>query len=147
MNGDRTFFGIDHIDTRVTNVAAVEAFYDELLPALGLPRKRYAYVDAAGDWHIPAAGEPYNAIEYYEDEAAGRIPRFIGFIEDKAMAPVRTRIAFRAASPDALQQLAPLLEKIGAQNIELSADMENYPALFFEDPAGTKLELCARRAT
>ena len=37
------------------------------------------------------------------------------------------------------------LASIGAVRIEPSADMESYPALFFEDNAGSRLELCARR--
>ena len=31
------FGGIDHIDVRVPALPAVEAFYDALMPALGLP--------------------------------------------------------------------------------------------------------------
>jgi hypothetical protein len=38
-----------------------------------------------------------------------------------------------------------VLEDAGACNIEPSAEMSAYPAVFFEDPAGTKLELVARR--
>lgn len=141
------FLGIDHIDTRVTDVAAVEAFYDELMPKLGLPRKRHAYVDAAGDWHDVAEDNPYNAVEYYENAATGSVPRFIGFIEDAEMRPTKTRIAFRISGPDALKPFAEYLAGIGAKNVELSADMESYPAVFFEDPAGTLLELCAKKPT
>jgi catechol 2,3-dioxygenase-like lactoylglutathione lyase family enzyme len=138
------FLGFDHVDTRVASVAAVEAFYDELMPKLGMPRKRYAFVDAGGDWHTVEAGQTYNAIEYYENAAAGQTPRFIGFIEDTSMPAVKTRIAFRVASPGHLTALADFLRSIGASNVELSADMDQYPAVFFEDPAGTRLELCAR---
>jgi hypothetical protein len=38
----------------------------------------------------------------------------------------------------------PRLRELGAREIEFSEDMDTYPALFFEDPGGTKLELCAR---
>jgi hypothetical protein len=44
------FLGFDHIDTRVTSVAAVEPFYDQLMPMLGLSRKHYAFVDPQGEW-------------------------------------------------------------------------------------------------
>lgn len=138
------FSGIDHVDTRVADLAAAEPFYDKLMPYLGLSRKRHARVDDQGDWQTLAAGEPYNAVEYYEDGDSGNVPRFIGFIEDKGMAPPKTRIAFRIAERDRLPSLTALLSDIGAKNVELSADMESYPAIFFEDPAGTCLELCAR---
>lgn len=138
------FSGVDHIDTRVADLAAAEPFYDALMPKLGLSRKRYAYVDAAGEWKTTSAGEAHNAIEYYEDESAANVPRFVGFIEDPGMTPVKTRIAFRIAGAQQLQPLTEFVEQIGANNVELSADMANYPAVFFEDPSGTRLELCAR---
>ena len=143
-DANKTFLGLDHVDTRVDSISAVEAFYDDLMPKLGLPRKRFAYVDAAGDWQTVADGETYNAVEYYEDESAVKPRRFIGFIEDRGMTPQKTRIAFRVSTPDRLKQLAHFLAGIGAKNVDLSADMQNYPAVFFEDPAGTRLELCAR---
>ena len=37
--------------------------------------------------------------------------------------------------------------ELGAVNVELSADMDAYPAVFFEDPAGTLLEIVARKPT
>ena len=43
-----------------------------------------------------------------------------------------------------MNELIALLGRIGAVNIELSETMETYPAVFFEDPAGTKLELIGR---
>ena len=61
------------------------------------------------------------------------------------MQPVKTRIAFRVASKEDLPQWTAFLESIGAVNIEPSAS-EEYPAIFFEDACGTKLELCARLA-
>ncbi len=117
------------------------------MPELGLTRKRHAYVDAAGEWRTPTAGEQYNTVEYYEQNGASGAPHFIGFIEDTSMTPTKTRIAFRVASPKQLEPLAVFLTEIGAKNVELSSDMENYPAVFFEDPAGTRLELCARLST
>ena len=43
-----------------------------------------------------------------------------------------------------MNELIALLGKIGATNIEPSDTMETYPAVFFEDPGGTKLELIGR---
>ena len=137
------FLGFDHVDARVPSLAAVEAFYDALMPMLGLARKRTAYVDPAGDWHEPGAGGEYNAIEYYEPAVPGRIASFIGFIERTGAPSTLTRIAFRVRRGD-LETLQARIEALGAKNVERSADMDRYPAVFFEDPAGTKLEIVAR---
>ena len=137
------FLGFDHIDTRVRSVRAVEAFYDRLMPELGLPEKRLAHVDESGEWHEPSDARPYNTVEYYESVRPGKVGCFIGFIEDKQLIPTSTRIAFRVPS-SALDHWHSLLGSMGAANIEWSASAE-YPAIFFEDPAGTKLELVARR--
>jgi catechol 2,3-dioxygenase-like lactoylglutathione lyase family enzyme len=141
---EETFLGIDHIDTRVRSIKAVEPFYDELMAALGLPRKRYSYVDAAGDWHEASSERPYNTVEYYESSAEGVVSHFVGFIEDAGMQPTLTRIAFRVASPLDTEFWMSLLRRIGAKRIEPSAS-DDYPAIFFEDPGGTKLEVCARK--
>ena len=138
------FLGFDHVDTRVRSVRAVEEFYDRLMAELGLPEKRLAHVDERGEWHDPSDAKPYNTVEYYERAKPGKVSCFIGFIEDAQMVPTSTRIAFRVSS-SALDHWHSLLASIGAANIEWSASAE-YPALFFEDPAGTKLELVARRS-
>lgn len=135
------FLGFDHIDTRVRSLRAVEGFYDELMPRLGLTRKRFAHVDAGGDWHDVSEERPYNTVEYAE-ESTGGPARFIGFIEDPKMQPVATRIAFRAER-GSLPEWESILRSIGARHVELSADLEAYPAIFFEDACGTRLELHA----
>jgi len=137
------FLGFDHIDTRVRSIKSVEPFYDRLLPALGLTEKRLAFVDANGEWHDADAGR-YNTVEYYEPPQAGRAAFFIGFIEDAAMQPVGTRIAFRIAAGE-LDRWLKDLKTIGGCKIELSEEPVDYPAIFFEDPSGTKLELVARK--
>ena len=136
------FLGFDHVDTRVRSLRAVEAFYDRLMPELGLPEKRFAHVDGRGDWHDPSDTKPYNTVEYHQPAAPGKVGFFIGFIEDARMVPTLTRIAFRVSSP-ALDRWHSFLMSIGAANIEWSASAE-YPAIFFDDPAGTKLEVVAR---
>ena len=73
------FLGFDHIDCRVRSLAAVEAFYDDLMPDIGLTEKRYAYVDAEGEWHKEF--DNYNAVEYYEPEHPTKPRRFMGLIE------------------------------------------------------------------
>lgn len=135
------FFGFDHVDCRVRSLAAVESFYDELMPEIGLSEKRYAYVDPDGEWH--AEFDQYNAIEYFEAAHPTKPRRFFGLIENPLHRNNDTRIAFRVEHTR-LQEHIALLGKIGASSIELSEEMETYPAVFFEDPAGTKLELIGR---
>lgn len=136
------FLGFDHIDVRVRSLAAVEPFYDAIMPLLGLVTKKLSYVDDAGDWH-DADPTHYNTVEYYEEADPGERFHFIGFIEAPAMTPVFTRIAFRVGSATAVEAWATDLPAHGAQNVGRSEDMAGYPAVFFEDPAGTKLEICA----
>ncbi len=137
------FLGLDHIDVRVRSLPQVQAFYERLMPALGLPKKRFAYVDERGEWENDVQGDRYNAVEFVQD--AKTAPLFMGFIEDRDMQPTDTRIAFRIGSPDELSGWHDFLVSIGAVNVELSSDPEEYPAVFFEDACGTKLEVVARR--
>ncbi|HYK53681.1 MAG TPA: VOC family protein, partial [Candidatus Eremiobacteraceae bacterium] len=128
------------------SLAAVEDFYDKLMPALGLPEKDCHVVDAAGDWSRAEPGEKYNTVEYHEKPSDGRPAHFIGFIEDPSMEPVLTRIAFRVASVAELDRWIAILKDLGARNIEPSSSYEDWAAVFFEDPAGTKLEIVARES-
>lgn len=140
----RQFEGFDHIDCRVRSLAAVESFYDALMPELGLPQKRFSYVDERGEWHEISTEHPYNTVEYFERPQPGRTPFFFGLIERREHQPGLTRVAFRVERAR-MMELAAVLEQMGARNVEHSEDIEAYPAVFFEDPAGTKLELVARR--
>ncbi len=139
------FAGFDHVDCRVRSLAAVEAFYDALMPELGLPRKRFSYVDDSGDWHEASSDHRYNAIEFFEEAHPERATFFVGFIERSDHVPGATRIAFRV-DRSRLIEIESLLRHIGAHDVERSADFEEYPAIFFQDPAGTKLEIVARAA-
>ncbi len=136
------FLGFDHVDMRVASIAAVERFYDALLPRLGLTRKTYATVAYGGAAWSDATVESYNAVEYSEEGVAGRAPLFFGVIEETDAPPARGRIAF-AVAPDELEEWERTLREIGAREVERGDDA--YPALFFTDPAGTRLELCGRR--
>lgn len=138
----KDFAGFDHLDVRVRSLAAVEPFYDRFLPLVGLFGKNEAHVDAAGEWHEVSPGHPRNAIEYYEEAAPGRIRHFIGFIENPQMTVSETRVAFRV-SPERLGALGEELAAIGACDVDPSGS-EEYKAIFFNDPAGTRLEICAR---
>jgi hypothetical protein len=138
------FQGFDHIDVRVNSLPAVELFYDAFLAEIGLTRKRRSHVDAGGEWLEASVERPYNVAEYYEESVPGKVAFFIGIIEAPDMRPTKTRIAFRIASRAELERIHLRLHELGAARIELSEDMESYPAVFFEDAAGTNLELCAR---
>lgn len=140
-----TFAGFDHVDCRVPSLAAVEAFYDALMPELGLPRKRFSYVDEDGEWREASAEHTYNTVEYFEEPQSDRATFFIGFIERPDHVPGFTRIAFRV-DLGRMMELETLLKRIGARHVERSADLDAYPAIFFEDPGGTKLEIVARAA-
>jgi len=139
-----SFLGFDHIDARVPSLAAVEAFYDRLLPALGLSRTKYSHIDSKGDWYDVDEAHPANAKEYYALPEPGETALFMGIIEDSSMQTTRTRIAFRVATVDELVDWEARVRSWGARTVERSANVESYPALFFADPVGTRLELCAR---
>ncbi len=141
----RRFQGFDHIDTRVRSLVIVEPFYDRLMAELGMPRKKLSFVDDAGDWHELKPGQAHNVAEYFEEPGPDRPSYFIGFIEDPRMTPTRTRIAFRVSSRAEVERWNVRLPELGGVNVELSADMDGYPAVFFEDPAGTLLEIVARK--
>lgn len=113
------------------------------MPLLGLVRKSNAFIDAQGDWSYPGDGEPYNGVEYFTEAPPGEASFFIGILERPDTAPTLTRIAFRVERAT-LPKWIETLREIGAHNIEPSADMNDYPAIFFEDPGGTKLELVSR---
>ena len=136
------FGGIDHIDLRVPALGAVEAFYDAFLTRLGLTRKKYSHVAFGGEsWH-DATSDDYNAVEWYEENVSGRPAPFFGVIEEEGAQPAHGRIAFAVAA-ESLDEWARVLPAIGAREIERCED-PSYPALFFTDPLGTRLEVCAR---
>ncbi len=136
--------GLDHADIRVPSIAAVEAFYDAVMPALGLSRKSESHVGADGEWYDVDERRPRNAIEYHTPIEPGTRGWFVGFIEDSPMRPTATRIAFALEREDDLPAVETLVRAAGARVVEWSIDA-GYPALFFEDPVGTRLEVCARR--
>ena len=138
------FLGFDHVDMRVSALGAVERFYDALFARLGLTEKRYANVEYGGAaWH-DGTPERYNAVEYHENGVQGRPALFFGVIEETDAPPARGRIAF-AVAKESLDDWERALREIGAREIERERDA-SYPAIFFNDPLGTRLEVCARPA-
>ncbi len=142
--GGMRLLRLDHADIRVPSLAAVEGFYDAILPPLGLSRKAESHVGPDGEWYPVEPSRPRNAVEYCTPVEPGEIGWFVGFIEDAGMTPTRTRIAFAFDLESDLAQVEQLVRAAGGRAVEWSSD-EHYPALFFEDPIGTRLEICARR--
>jgi catechol 2,3-dioxygenase-like lactoylglutathione lyase family enzyme len=136
------FLGIDHIDLRVPALGAVEAFYDRLFARLGLTKKKYSVVTFGGESWNDATSENYNTVEWYEEHVHGRRVAFFGLIEEEGAQPARGRIAF-AVEKDSLDEWVRVLPEMGAREIERCED-DAYPAVFFTDPLGTRLEVCAR---
>jgi catechol 2,3-dioxygenase-like lactoylglutathione lyase family enzyme len=137
------FLGVDHIDLRVPALGAVESFYDKFFARLGLTKKTYSVVTFGGESWNEASAENYNAVEWYEEHVQGRPPAFFGVIEEAGAQPARGRIAF-AVAKESLDEWARVLPEIGAREIEVSSE-QSYPAVFFTDPLGTRLEVCARQ--
>jgi catechol 2,3-dioxygenase-like lactoylglutathione lyase family enzyme len=135
---------LDHADVRVASIAAVEPFYDTVLVPLGLSRKTRAHVDTDGEWRDVDAEHPPNAVEYHTPIEPGSAGWFIGFIEALDMDSSPTRLAFALDDEASLAAVEPLVRAAGGRMVEFSDD-PGYPALFFEDPLGTRLEICARR--
>ena len=117
----------DHIDLRVTNLAAARPFYEALLPALGFTRD--AKIE---NWVQLEAGD-------------GAVTEFFGLMESVGHRPNENRIAFWATSRSEVDRLAEVASGAGARNVEgpLFED-PGYYAVFFEDPCGNRLEICHR---
>jgi catechol 2,3-dioxygenase-like lactoylglutathione lyase family enzyme len=117
----------DHVDLRVRDLAACEAFYRTLLPRLGFTLR----VEIEG-WLQFEGGGP-GASEFF------------GVTEDPEHRPNRSRIAFWAVSKAKVDELARMLSQIGATAIE-GPDFESptYYAVYFNDPSGNPLEICFR---
>lgn len=122
----------DHIDLRVHDLAAVEPFYGQLLPALG-------FSEEAGDEECRTYQVP------------GDTPTaFFCFTKETDHRPNETRIAFWAESRAAVDRLAEVVRQAGGLNLEgpevCQGYSRGYYALFFEDPSGNKLEICHRES-
>jgi hypothetical protein len=123
----------DHIDLRVTNLAAADAFYGVVLPAVGFAER-----------HVGVDWIAYNSSRDHSK------PEFVSLIEDAEHVPNKTRIAFWCDTREEVDQVAAVLPRAKARNVEgpmfnpeYSAD---YYAVFFEDPCGNRLEVCCRVA-
>ena len=118
----------DHIDLRVPDLGSVREFYGALLPRLGFTE----------DMKIP---------DWLQYSSQGEGPtEFFGVTESPGHRPNENRIAFSAASMAEVDAIAQVLREIGARNIEGPSQegSKEYYGVFFEDPAGNRLEVCYR---
>lgn len=129
------FYGFDHVDARVRDLAAARVLYDALMPALGL------------DDIVVADG----SVEYYHPPLGGNAPRpLFGLHEDPQHVANETCIAFTAATPADVDRLAQIARDAGAADMEgpeIPYSAERYYAVFFRDPSGNRIEICYRRSS
>ena len=118
----------DHVDLRVQNLAEVRPFYESLLPAIGFTQEA-----SVPGWLT------------YEAEGSDGTTEFFGVTESPSHVANECRVSFWVDSREEVDQLAPIVRKAGARNIEgpLFEDV-GYYAVFFEDPSGNRLEICHR---
>jgi predicted lactoylglutathione lyase len=119
----------DHVDLRVSSLAAARAFYDPLMKAMGLQ-------------HFDTDGKNIN---YYFSRGERSKP-FFGLMQQAGHRGDASRVAFRAASREHVDRLASIARDAGAQAFEApeSYGASSYYATFFEDMDGNKLEICYR---
>ena len=123
----------DHLDLRVSNIAAARPLYDAFLPALGFTRQE---PDMA-TWHYGIPGQRTNT-------------PFIELNEEPSYRGSATRFAFWADTEEEVNRVGELARVAGAQAVEgpeYCADYTpGYYAVFFEDRDGNKWEICCRTA-
>jgi len=123
---------ISHIDFRVKNAADVMPFYDALFTALGM-----------------RDGPTRTAVKSYARWGADGVrTEWFNLYEDPASAPSASRVAFRADSREAVDDVFQAIRS-HARNIEGPEAVErggefnmSYYGVFFEDAVGNKFEVC-----
>jgi|HubBroStandDraft_5_1064220.scaffolds.fasta_scaffold13645_4 catechol 2,3-dioxygenase-like lactoylglutathione lyase family enzyme len=119
---------LDHIDLRVRNRAAAEAFYDPIFRVLRAVKSDSPEYTT---WRIP----PVDANDSSDS---------FGVTEDEQFIAGSTRIALRATSREIVDEIAALLPSVGALNVEMDDGIygDDFYGVFFEDPDGNRLEVC-----
>ena len=125
--------GFGHIDLRVSDIAVAQAFYEELMPALGFTERYHG--DAWKVWAKPEP--PLPATPYF------------GITESKDHAPNENRIAFWVGSREHVDRVAAIVSACGGRDVSGPKEMPygpGYYAVFFADPCGNRLEVYVRPA-
>ncbi|MBV8081676.1 MAG: VOC family protein [Candidatus Eremiobacteraeota bacterium] len=120
-------FAYSHVDLRVSDRANAMAFYDDILGLLGLHR-----------------GETKPEHEWISYSRHDGTEQWFAFTQAAKVKPGDGRVAFAAPSREVVDQVAALLPRLGARNVEGPEEAygPDYYAVFFEDPDGNKLEVC-----
>lgn len=121
-----------HIDLRVRDLAAAQAFYDELLPALGFTERYHGE-----RWKVWATTDELPWTAYF------------GITESVEQVANENRIAFAVGSNEDVERIADVVRAAGA--LELTGPKEmpygpGYYAIFFADLSGNRLEVYYRPA-
>jgi catechol 2,3-dioxygenase-like lactoylglutathione lyase family enzyme len=119
-----------HIDLRVRDLAAAQAFYETLLPALGFTEQYHSDL-----WKVWATNEELPATAYF------------AITESRDHVPNENRIAFSVSSPDEVDRLAEVAREAGADQLsgpKLMPYGPGYYAAFFADPSANRLEIYHR---
>lgn len=119
-----------HIDLRVRDLAAAQAFYDELLPALGFTERYHGE-----RWKVWATTDELPWTAYF------------GITESAEQVANENRVAFAVGSNADVERIADVARAAGA--LELTGPKEmpygpGYYAIFFADPSGNRLEVYYR---
>ena len=124
---------LDHIDLRVSDLAAAQKLYDGWLPALGLSE----IVDGQGQRGYTMPGGRKDTPFVWLDALPGHRGG-------------ANRIAFWAHSEEEVNRLGKIVLEAGARAVEgpeyCHGYTPGYYAVFFEDADGNKWEICCRTA-
>jgi catechol 2,3-dioxygenase-like lactoylglutathione lyase family enzyme len=123
--------GVAHIILRASRFEECVAFYDELMPRLGLqPLLR------ADGLVYYVGGRTALGIRQPEAELAGHA--------HQELAPGIDHLCFRARSREDVDELYPFLQKLGAEIVRAPEEgpwAPGYYSLSFRDPEGIRLEV------
>jgi catechol 2,3-dioxygenase-like lactoylglutathione lyase family enzyme len=119
-----------HVDLRVRDLAAAQAFYDELLPALGFTERYHGE-----RWKVWATTDELPWTAYF------------AITESVEHVANENRIAFAVGANADVERVAEVARRAGA--LELTGPKEmpygpGYYAIFFADPSGNRLEVYFR---
>jgi catechol 2,3-dioxygenase-like lactoylglutathione lyase family enzyme len=120
-----------HIDLRVRDLGAAQAFYEMLLPALGFTARYHGE-----QWKVWATTEELPATAYF------------GVTESADHVANTNRIAFWVAAPEDVDRLAGFARDAGALQFSGPKFMPTYGpgyyAVYFADPSDNRLEIYHR---
>jgi catechol 2,3-dioxygenase-like lactoylglutathione lyase family enzyme len=121
---------LDHVDMRVRDRAAAATFYDAFLSVLGAVKR---VGDEFTTWRIPPPGG-----------SLADAPDNFGIVEDGGHVASAVRVAFKAATREAVDAVVQILVELGVPNLEMDDGIygADYYGVFFEDPDGNRLEVC-----